>query len=146
MMRSLSSDVGDEVLEGGWRDGLGPVADLPDESLRLGQGEMERATGGSLEAVGDLCDRDTRRMTDNDVDVVVGIAGRDEQAVERSGLSFEQSGEPDVQAWVEPRRAVARRPDQVDDEDGGGVSMPGDERNGRLHRCPVDQPGVLLRG
>jgi hypothetical protein len=30
---SLSSDVGDERLEGDGSNGLGPVADLPDEAL-----------------------------------------------------------------------------------------------------------------
>jgi hypothetical protein len=60
VMRSLSLDVGDKRLEGDGSDGLGPVADLPDEPLRLGQREMESATRGSLQAVSDLRDRDAR--------------------------------------------------------------------------------------
>jgi hypothetical protein len=69
-MRSLSLDVGDKRLEVDGSDGLGPVADLPDEPLRLGQREMESATRGSLQPVSDLRDRDARWMTDQDMDVV----------------------------------------------------------------------------
>lgn len=132
-MRSLSLDVSDERLEGDGSDGLGPVADLPDESLRLGQREMESATRGSLQAVSDLRDRDARWMTDQDMDVVGGVSGSQEPAVERARLSLEQSGQPGVEARLERRRAVARGPHKVDDEEGRGVGVPRDEREERTH-------------
>jgi hypothetical protein len=83
-MRSLSLDVSDKRLEGDGSDGLGPVADLPDEPLRLGQRGMESATRGSFQAVSDLRDRDARWMTDQDMDVVGGVSGIQEPAVERA--------------------------------------------------------------
>lgn len=143
---SLSSDVGDERLERDGSDGLGPVADLPDEPLRLGPRAMERATRGSFEAMSDLRDGDAGRMTDEDMDVVSGVSGGHELAVERTGLSFEESGEPGIEALLEPRGSLAGGPDKVDDEDGGGVGMPRDERKERTHRCPFDTFGAMLRG
>lgn len=104
---------------------------------------MESATRGSLEAVGDLRDGDARRMTDEDMDMVGRVADSHELAVERAGFSFEQSGEPSVEARLEPWHALTRRPDEVDHEDGRGVGMPRDERNERIHRCPV---GHIRRG
>jgi hypothetical protein len=143
---SLSSDVGDEWLERHGRDGLGPVADLPDEPLRLGACEMERATRGSLEAVSDLRDGDAGRMTDEDMDVVSGVSGGHELAVERAGLSFEEGGKPGVEARLEPRDSLAGGPDEVDDEDGRGMGMPGDERKERTHPWTFDTFGAMLRG
>jgi transposase len=145
-MCSLATDVGIEGIERRRTDGLGPVADLPDAPLGLGQRDVERATRRSLQAMRDLRDRDARRMTDNDVDVVVGIAGCEEHAVERSGFAFEQRGKPRIQPWLEPRCAVACRPDHVDDEDGRGMGMPRDEGDERTHRHAIGQRGVLLRG
>ena len=97
---------------------------------------MERATRGSLEAVSDLRDRDARRITDQDVDVIGRVASSDEPTVERARLPLEHCGEPRIEARLEPRDTLARGPDQVDDQDRRGVGMPWDERKERIHRCP----------
>jgi len=143
---SLCSDVGDQRLERDGSHGLGPVADLPDELLCPRQREMDRATRGSFEAVSDLRDGHAGGMTDEDMDVIGGVSGGHELAVERTSLSFEQGGEPDIEALLEQRGSLAGGPDEVDDEDGRGMGMPRDERKERTHRCPFGTFGGMLRG
>jgi hypothetical protein len=99
-MGALLPDVADKGLEvtGSYR--LGPASDLPEGGQRVGGDAIEGAAGGSLELVSDLRHGDSRRVPEQHVDVVRGVARRKDAGMDAACLAFEEGGEPRVHARV----------------------------------------------
>jgi hypothetical protein len=105
---------------------------------------VKGVTGGTLETVCDLGDSDARGVADQDVHVVGRSADSEHLAVDAPGLALEQGRKPGVEARFEPRCAPPRRPDHVDQEEGGGVGLPGEQEVERIHRPSIDTTTVAV--
>lgn len=121
MMGTLVSYVVNERLELSWRDGLGPVADLPFDEGSGWRESVQRPTRSPLEVVDERRDGDPGRMLDEHMNVIESTARGKDRAVETPPLSFEESEEPRVQARFDGWRAMAGRPGDVDDQHARGV-------------------------
>ncbi|MDB4938455.1 MAG: hypothetical protein JWP87_5427 [Labilithrix sp.] len=74
MACALVRDVLDQRIEVGGADGFGPVADLPAPIPEMRVLAVECVTRGSFEAVGDVRYRHARRMTHQNMHVIVSAA------------------------------------------------------------------------
>jgi hypothetical protein len=79
---TLRSDVVGDGSDVAWRNGFGPVADLPDVAVSRRKRRVQCARRRALEPMRDLGDRDARRMAQQDVHVIGGDACREQRAVE----------------------------------------------------------------
>jgi len=118
-MRPLTSDVGGQGLELATPHGLCPVADLPVARSAVLQSKC--TARGALQTVGELRDGHARRMAEQDVDVIGCVSDGEDSALDDAGLSFQERRKPGIEAGLDPRVAMSRRPDEMDEEAGEGV-------------------------
>jgi len=83
---------------------------------------VEGSTGRSLQELSEARHGDSRRVSEQDVDVVIGVSGSEKAGVSAACLAFEECGEPPVHARVQPVGALPCGPDEMDHEHAGGMT------------------------